>query len=469
MKKKSIKRLIKVASAALIVSLALTVTGGFKYSAFAATEGFKIVNGKLIDANGNEFIMRGINEAHNWYQYQDETAVKGIANTGANTIRFVLSDGEKYSKDNISKVKKLISLAEENKLVSILEVHDATGSNDYSSLEKAAKYWIEIKDALKGHEDTVILNIANEWYGSWESKAWAEGYEKVIPMLRDAGIKNTIMVDCSGYGQYPKSIADKGVEVFKSDKDANTMFSMHLYEYAGGTSYQVKSNIDNATREGLAVCVGEFGYKHKDGDVDEETIIKHCAENGIGWLAWSWYGNSGGVEYLDLVRSPEGGSYTEFGDILFNKLNAMSTSKICSVFNSSDKPVVNPTEPSNPGEVVKPVEPQKPAEPEKPVEPQKPANTKLSLKAEVTQYYGSHRLDVTIKNNSDLVQNGWKLKIKKSDLAIQSMWSASYKEEGEYYIVTPESWTSRIEAGGSVSFGLIAQGNGTGVFDYILE
>ena len=460
MKIKSLKSLVKVVSAALVVSLALTVTGGFKYSASAATEGFKIVNGKLIDANGNEFIMRGINEAHNWYQNYDESSVKGIAATGANTIRYVLSDGEKYSKDDAYKVKQLIKLAEENKLVSILEVHDATGSNDYSSLERAAKYWIEIKDVLKGHEDTVILNIANEWYGSWESEEWAEGYKKVIPMLRDAGIKNTIMVDCAGYGQYPKSIADKGLEVLKEDKDANTMFSMHLYEYAGGTASQVKSNIDNAADKGLAVCVGEFGYKHTNGDVDEETIISHCAERGIGWLAWSWYGNSGGVEYLDLVRSPEGGSYTEFGDILFNKLNAMSTSKICSVFNNSDKPVVKPTEPE------KPVE--KPSEPEKPVD--KPVvSGDLSLKAEVTQYYGTHRLDITIKNNGNSAVDGWKLKIKKSDLAIQSMWNARYEDDGEYYVVTPESWTSRIEAGSSVTFGLIADGEGTGVFGYTLE
>ena len=469
MKAKSLKSLAKVVSAALVVSFALTVAGGFKYSASASTEGFKIVNGKIIDANGNEFIMRGINEAHNWYQNYDESSVKGIAATGANTIRYVLSDGEKYSKDDAYKVKQLIKLAEENKLVSVLEVHDATGSNDYSSLERAAKYWIEIKDALKGHEDTVILNIANEWYGSWESKEWAEGYKKVIPMLRDAGIKNTIMVDCAGYGQYPKSIADKGVEVFEADKDANTMFSMHLYEYAGGTSFQVKSNIYNATRKGLAVCVGEFGYKHRDGDVDEETIVKYCAEKGIGWLAWSWYGNSGGVEYLDLVRSPEGESYTEFGDILFNKLNAMSTSKVCSVFNDSDEPVIKPSEPSEPSEPENPVEkPSEPIGPEKPVD--KPVITgDLSLKAEVTQYYGTHRLDITIKNNGNSAVDGWKLKIKKSDLTIQSMWSACYEEDEEYYVVTPESWTSRIEAGNSVTFGLIAEGEGTGVFGYTLE
>lgn len=133
--------------------------------------------------------MRGINEAHNWYQSLDEVSVKAIAKTGANTIRYVLSDGEKFTKDDINKVKKLIRLAEENKLVAIVEVHDATGVNNYSSLENAAKYWVEMEDALKGHEDTVILNIANEWYGSWDSDCWAAGYEKVIPMLRGTGIK----------------------------------------------------------------------------------------------------------------------------------------------------------------------------------------------------------------------------------------------------------------------------------------
>ena len=30
-------------------------------------EGFTIENGSLIDANGNKFIMRGINHAHTWY------------------------------------------------------------------------------------------------------------------------------------------------------------------------------------------------------------------------------------------------------------------------------------------------------------------------------------------------------------------------------------------------------------------
>ncbi|MGN0143461.1 MAG: cellulase family glycosylhydrolase [Clostridium sp.] len=326
---------IKTIAMVLVFMLAMTFTTLTQSPAKAATKGFRVSGTKLLDANGNEFLIRGINHAHNWYQSTDSTAIPAIARTGANTIRLVLSDGEQYSKDSLSTLKNLISMCEQNKLVAIVEVHDATGSNDVNSLVNAANYWIEMKSALQGHESTVILNIANEWCGEWNSDTWADGYKKVIPMIRNAGIKNTILVDCAGWGQYPKSVADRGRDVFNSDSERNTMFSLHLYEYGGGTADQVKSNISGVTNQGLAVIVGEFGYKHTNGDVDENTIVNYCKSNKIGYLPWSWYGNGGGVEFLDLVKDVNGSSYTEWGNIFFNNLRGLSDSKRCSVFNGS--------------------------------------------------------------------------------------------------------------------------------------
>ena len=49
------------------------------------------------------------------------------------------------------------------------------------------------------------------------------------------------------------------------------------------------------------------------------------------------------------------------------------------------------------------------------------------------------------------------------------MWNSSYKEEGEYFVITPEVWNSKIEVNGSVTIGLIAKGQGTGKFSYVLE
>ena len=127
-------------------------------------------------------------------------------------------------------------------------------------------YWLKVKNALVGHEDTVILNIANEWVGTWDSDVWKNGYTKVIPQLRDTGIRNTIMVDAAGWGQYAEAIEQKGKEVFASDKLANTRFSVHMYGYAGGSDSKVKSVIDGVNAQGLCLIVGEFGINHSDGN-----------------------------------------------------------------------------------------------------------------------------------------------------------------------------------------------------------
>lgn len=300
----------------------------------AAGGGFTVSGTKLLDANGSEFIFRGINHSHAWFRDQDETALAAIAETGANTVRVVFANGIQWSRDNKPTLENVVNMCKENKLVAIVEVHDGTGDDSIETLEKIAEYWIEMKDVLIGSEAYVILNIANEWVGSWKSDGWRDGYVSVIPKLREAGIENTIMVDAAGWGQYGQSVADRGKEVFDADPLGNTMFSIHMYGAAGKNEKTIKSNLEGVTEQGLCVCVGEFGYKHSDGDVDEAYIMKYCEENGIGYLGWSWKGNGGGVEYLDLAEEWDGSALSsEWGEVLINGENGIkATSKPCSVY-----------------------------------------------------------------------------------------------------------------------------------------
>ena len=332
---KALKR--RVVLVVLIVAQTLTMISGVTVSAATATGGFKVIGNKLYDANGNEFVMRGINHAHAWYKGQQDTVIPAIAKTGANTVRVALGDGETWGYDDINTVKNIISLCKQNNLIALLDVHDTTGLDSYSSLDNAVNYWISMKDLLNSNKDSVIINIANEWYGTWDGSSWADGYKKAIKKLRDAGIKNTLMIDCAGWGQYPKSIHDYGKEVFNSDTEGNTMFSIHMYEYAGGDANTIKSNIDNIINQDLALCIGEFGLKHTDGDVDEETIMNYCEEKSVGYMGWSWYGNGDSWKYLDIVSDWSGNSLTEWGDILLNHRNGIkNTSKICSIFNGGN-------------------------------------------------------------------------------------------------------------------------------------
>ena len=325
------------ASTAEVTTTAVTtadVTAEEEAPAAEAGKGFYVEGTKLYDANGNEFIMRGVNHAHTWFKGELHTAIPAIAETGANTVRIVLSNGYQWTKDSLESIIEIVDLCKQYKMIAVLEVHDGTGKNDASILEGIVDYWIEMKDALIGNEAYVILNIANEWYGEWGEDKWAEHYISQIPRIREAGIRNLIMVDSAGWGQYPKSVAMCGKDVLAADPLGNTMFSIHMYGTAGKTEKVIKRNIDNVLKQELCVCIGEFGFDHSDGDVKEEYIMQYCTEIGVGYLGWSWKGNGGGVEYLDIANEWDGSVLSaNWGENLINGTNGIrETSEICSVF-----------------------------------------------------------------------------------------------------------------------------------------
>lgn len=354
MSRKLLKSFATMLLAVTVIAASAIVPGGKASAAATPVKGFYVSGTTLYDATDKPFIMRGVNHAHTWYKNDLAAAIPAIAATGSNTVRIVLSDGGQWTRDDVASVENIIALCDQYNLITMLEVHDATGSDSASTLNRAVDYWISIKDALIGKEDRVIVNIANEWFGSWSSDGWAAGYQAAIPALRNAGIKNTLVVDAAGWGQYPNSIFEKGLDVASTDTLNNMIFSIHMYEYAGGNAATVKSNIDNALALNIPVIIGEFGHKHSSGDVDEATILSYTQEKGVGWLAWSWYGNGGGVEYLDLATGPAG-SLTDWGKTIVNSTyGTLATSQLSGIYTTPgyqpipDNGGGNPPEPTAP-------------------------------------------------------------------------------------------------------------------------
>jgi hypothetical protein len=268
-------------------------------------DGFKVDGAKLLDRCNNEFVMRGVNLAYTWYESSAYTQLEAVANAGANTVRVVLTDGKEYGKvaDPADKVMAFANKCKEYGMLTILEVHDETGSNEISDLKDAANYFASMAESLKGTESYIIINIANEWHNDAASTVWRDGYKEAIKIIRDAGLRHCIMIDAGGYGQGAATIHSHGLEVLDADPENNIIFSIHMYGGAGNTN-KIKSNIDGVINQNLALCIGEFGWYHSDGDVDEDLILSYCQEKKVSWLAWSWYGNSSPVEYLDLVKDP---------------------------------------------------------------------------------------------------------------------------------------------------------------------
>lgn len=300
-----------------------------------APDGFKVDGTKLIDGYGEEFVMRGVNHAYTWFKSDTDTAIEGIKYVGSNTVRLVLSDGDQWDKVTRAEVKSIIRKCKKNNLIAVLEIHDGAGKDDVSYLEHAVDYWIEIKDLLNENKAYAIVNIANEWYGTYNKlETWRDAYIDAVKKLRDAGIENTLIVDSAGWGQCADSVLKYGNEILKADKDANTMFAVHMYGTAGGNEKVIKNTIDKALEENLCLLIGEFGCNHTDGKVDYETIMQYSTEKNVGYLAWSWKGNGDDVSYLDISRDWAGVDLTnDWGKPLVEgEYGIKKTSEICSVY-----------------------------------------------------------------------------------------------------------------------------------------
>lgn len=309
-------------------------------SIHSAYAGFYISNGTLYENNGSPFVMRGINHAHAWYTDKLETALSGISSTGANTVRVVLSNGYRWSKNDHSDVSHIIQLAKEKNLITVLEVHDTTGYGEDSSaatLDSAANYWIDIKDALVGQENYVIINLGNEPFGNGAAaNSWLNDTKNAIAKLRNAGLTHTIMIDAPNWGQdWQNIMLDNAQSVFNSDSQHNTIFSVHMYEVYNDYN-SVNNYISSFINKGLVLVIGEFGATHKSNDVDEGSIMERSNTLNIGYIGWSWSGNDSTTSDLNIVNHWNSNSLSTWGNTLINGDNGLkSTSKIASIFTCS--------------------------------------------------------------------------------------------------------------------------------------
>ncbi|WP_265521935.1 cellulase family glycosylhydrolase [Oerskovia flava] len=302
-------RLAVVVVSLVLAVLAVPVVG---QGAAAADGGFSVAGGTIYDANGNEFVPQGVNHAHVWYP-TETGSFADIRAAGANTVRVVLSGG-RYGTSSAGDVSTVIELCKQNELVCILENHDTTGYGEDSSarsLADAAQYWASISSVLRGQERHVMINIGNEPFGNVGYESWAGDTISAISTLRAAGLEHTLVVDAPNWGQdWSFTMRDGAPAVAAAD--ANTVFSVHMYGVFD-TSAKVRAYIDSFTSRDLPLLVGEFGDLHSDGDPDEATIMSYTRSQGVGMLGWSWSGNTGGVEYLDMVTGFDAASLTPWG------------------------------------------------------------------------------------------------------------------------------------------------------------
>ncbi|WP_017598986.1 cellulase family glycosylhydrolase [Nocardiopsis lucentensis] len=389
-----------------------------------------------MDAAGNDFVIRGVSHAHTWYP-QEVDSLAGIKSLGANTVRVVLSSGDRWTENDADDVADVVARCKANRLICVLEVHDTTGYGEdqaAATLDQAVDYWLRVRDAVEGEEDHVLVNIGNEPYGNDEATNanWASDTSAAINRLRGAGFDHTLVVDAPNWGQDWQGIMRQGAQdVFDSDPDANTVFSVHMYGVYEREA-TVVDYMESFVDAGLPLIIGEFGHDHSDGDPDENAIMYHAERLGLGYVGWSWSGNSGGVEYLDMVEDFDAARLTAWGDRIFHGSDGIvETAEEAPVYGGGGEPTDPPTD--------------------EPTDPPSDADCTAGY-AVRHEWQGGFQVQVTVTAGTDL--DGWTVEWELPDgEGIGQAWNAAVSTDGSRVTAVDAGYNAVLSEGATTTFG----------------
>ncbi len=299
---------------------------------------FSIDKSKLIDADGQVFVIRGINNPHAWFGEKAYAALDDIKAVGSNTIRIVWS-----TRGKDADLERIIRRCIELEMIPMVELHDVTGNTSGDRLTDMAKWYAEPNrvEMLLKYERYLLLNIANEW-GAHNTKAnyWQSSYARCIYIMRKAGYTTTLVIDAPGWGQNIDPIIEYGQKLIDSDPLHNILFSIHMYG-SWNKPDRIREKLTLCHEKDLPIIVGEFGYNYDDGKnnltckVNHNVILDVCNALDYGYMPWSWTGNNKENQWLDLVEPSDWKTLTWWGQqVIGGKGGITKTAKKASVFKS---------------------------------------------------------------------------------------------------------------------------------------
>jgi len=262
--------------------------------------GFFTLNGKIYDANGKEFIARGVNNRHVWFDSWGKTpaldSLDNIAGFGFNSVRIVWEVDHKDGTPTDDKLlQKIIEKTIDQNMIPVVELHDFTGRNNTDDLlNRGVKWWTDRAHLWEQYEDSLMINIANE-FGDWHlsqgfsRREFPKLYKEAITRIRDAGINNTLIIDPFSYGKDYTLVTKYGQKIYNHDPQKNVVFSIHFYCGEGTDKKRIAEAFDSIEKKGLPMIVGEFSDTHQPcGEVEDEFIMAEAVAHNVGYYAWAW-------------------------------------------------------------------------------------------------------------------------------------------------------------------------------------
>ncbi len=298
----------------------------------------------LYTQNNEKVILRGVNEMFVWYGDKSGWSIyPEIEKTGANCVRIAWNTA-----GSTADLKNTIyNCVTRGKSIAMVTLMDATG--DMSKLQSCLDYWkkADVKQAIQDFKKWTIVNIANEaGDNNVDDATYKSKYKDAISQLRNAGYTVPLVVDATGWGQNFDQVQRTWSEIFNSDPQRKTLFSVHPYWTSGGND-RINNMVNAVNNAGIPFIIGEgpekVGWDCSTG-IDYKYAMQRFKEGEIGWMAWSWggvrNGNCVSGNAYDMTTNGYYGSWTsDWGrDVAFYNTYSIKNTSVRPASLSSSNP-----------------------------------------------------------------------------------------------------------------------------------
>ena len=290
----------------------------------------KAVNGKIIDKNGDNVVLRGMS-SHGlvWFpSFSNKYSIQKTKDSGANVFRaamyteeyggYTTGEAERQNSENIlySAVDSAVSLD----MYAVIDWHILNDANPQKHKSEALAFFDKVSKKYAGNP-AVIYEICNEPHGvSWKNdiKPYAE---EVIPVIRKNSPEALIIVGSNTWSQDVDEAAD---DLLKFE---NVAYSFHFYS---GTHKldAFKPKIEKALSKGATIFVTEWGTSDSSGNngnyFDEANKwLDYLDEKEISRINWSLCDKNESSAAILSGANPESwneNNLSESGKFIFNSL-----------------------------------------------------------------------------------------------------------------------------------------------------
>jgi mannan endo-1,4-beta-mannosidase len=263
--------------------------------------GFYTDGKSILSPCGEKVLLRGVNKMTVWTDKKGDCFPE-IAKTGANCVRIVWN-----TKDGtMEELDTAIAACIKEKMIPIIELHDATCKWDMKLMDMITNYWTDKKmvSIIQKHEKYLMINYGNE-IGDWNVSAenYKTVYSGIIRKMRKAGINVPIILDTPKCGQDTNVFYAVAEDIIKADPGHNVVFSVHMWWPNDGPE-KVEDTFTAAEGIKAPLIVGEFAHKGVGctGAIPYKAIIEYAQKYNIGWLAWEWGPGNQDCAEMDMTK-----------------------------------------------------------------------------------------------------------------------------------------------------------------------